>query len=224
MESTLDESVEIAAAAFAIRNTSGIAFAILYYDYFLTLGAEIERFWKRPKLTLAAFGYYLNRFLSLLGHIPVIYEFYGTHTQSRCSTLQVYHQLLAGVTQLIVGALQIYRVYALYESSRRVLYTLVSLAAVACITSAWAISQAWKLGHSAGDADRSGVRERVDQRDCDLRTSEIQGKYLAIVWGTILVCDAVIFVMTVYRVLQVQRRWPGSLFTLMVRDGALYFG
>ena len=41
----------------------------------------------------------------------------------------------------------------------------------------------------------------------------------AAVWAAVLVFDAIVFGLTAYRVLQVGRKWRGSLFTLMLRDG-----
>ena len=55
--------------------------AVLYFDYSLTFGDEVERFWMR-KFSPAAFGFFLNRYLSVLGHIPVMYEFFGPQVQS----------------------------------------------------------------------------------------------------------------------------------------------
>ena len=49
--------------------------AILYWDYLLTLKVEINTYWKaRP--SRAAWLYFLNRGLGLLGHLPVIVMFY----------------------------------------------------------------------------------------------------------------------------------------------------
>ncbi|KAI0752176.1 hypothetical protein C8Q74DRAFT_1222531 [Fomes fomentarius] len=160
--------LEIAQSTFIIRVASAVAFCILYYDWVLTLSAEVDRFWKR-RLSWVSFGYYLNRGLALLGHIPVIYEFYFWHirslTQHRsqtCSKLQMYHQILSGVMPVVVGALQIARVYALYESSQRVLIGLVGMAV-------WAITQAWKT-HDAAQVVKAGI---VDMNPiiCDLRVS-----------------------------------------------------
>ena len=53
---------------------------ILYYDYTLTFSAEVDRFWK-GRFSFASFIFYFNRYLALSGHIPVLYEFYGTHDQ-----------------------------------------------------------------------------------------------------------------------------------------------
>ena len=46
---------------------------ILYYDYFLIIDEEVQLFWKR-KLSWAA-GLFLGaRYLTLLGHVPVIFQ------------------------------------------------------------------------------------------------------------------------------------------------------
>ena len=59
--------------------SSGIA--ILYYDFAITFGQEVERFWSRG-FSAVAFGFFLNRYLSILSHIPIMYEFYGPQVQS----------------------------------------------------------------------------------------------------------------------------------------------
>ena len=52
--------------------------AILYYDYTLTLGDEIDYFWNTAKMSLVSTLFVLNRYLGLLGPIPVIVEFFMT--------------------------------------------------------------------------------------------------------------------------------------------------
>jgi hypothetical protein len=49
---------------------------ILYYDYALTLPDEAERFWATRSITWASFFFYVNRYLCLLGHIPVMVQYY----------------------------------------------------------------------------------------------------------------------------------------------------
>lgn len=51
--------------------------AILYYDYTLTLPIEIDWFWKRFKINWISLLYTSNRFLSLLGHIPIIIIYFS---------------------------------------------------------------------------------------------------------------------------------------------------
>ncbi|KAH0589999.1 hypothetical protein H2248_000180 [Termitomyces sp. 'cryptogamus'] len=49
-----------------------VSFTLLYYDYALTLPAEIDRFWSTRSLSWTSTFFYLNRYLSLFGHIPAI--------------------------------------------------------------------------------------------------------------------------------------------------------
>lgn len=46
--------------------------AILYYDYALTLSTEVERFWSSPSFSWGSTFFYLNRYLALFGHIPIV--------------------------------------------------------------------------------------------------------------------------------------------------------
>ena len=50
--------------------------ALLFYDYCLTLGVEIEHFWKRARISAVAALFVLNRYLTLLGQIPLIVEYF----------------------------------------------------------------------------------------------------------------------------------------------------
>ena len=54
--------------------------AVLVYEYFLTLLLEVERFWSAKRLSWSMFLFFLNRYLTLVGHIPltVEYLFYST--------------------------------------------------------------------------------------------------------------------------------------------------
>ncbi|KAG6905712.1 hypothetical protein DXG01_001159, partial [Tephrocybe rancida] len=53
-----------------------VSFTILYYDYALTLPAEIDRFWTSRTISWVSVFYYLNRYLTLFGHIPVMLQDY----------------------------------------------------------------------------------------------------------------------------------------------------
>ncbi|KAG6873264.1 hypothetical protein C0995_001038 [Termitomyces sp. Mi166 len=46
--------------------------ALLYYDYALTLPYEIDRFWSTRSLSWTSTFFYLNRYLSVFGHVPAI--------------------------------------------------------------------------------------------------------------------------------------------------------
>ncbi|PIL26040.1 hypothetical protein GSI_11794 [Ganoderma sinense ZZ0214-1] len=64
-----------------VRIASTATFTILYFDYVITFGTEVERFWA-TRFSSPSSVFYLNRYLSLFGHIPIVYQFYEAHDQS----------------------------------------------------------------------------------------------------------------------------------------------
>lgn len=60
--------------------TSGARLAVVfYYDYALTLHEEIRFFW-RPKRTMVAVFFFVNRYLSVFGNVPVILQSFAIWT------------------------------------------------------------------------------------------------------------------------------------------------
>ncbi|PIL26073.1 hypothetical protein GSI_11827 [Ganoderma sinense ZZ0214-1] len=58
------------------------ATAILYFDFFLTLPAEVDRYWTGNGCSWASFFFFLNRYMSVICHIPIIYEFFWSMPES----------------------------------------------------------------------------------------------------------------------------------------------
>ncbi|KAG6890501.1 hypothetical protein C0995_007700 [Termitomyces sp. Mi166 len=50
------------------------SYTLLYYDYALTLPAEVDRFWSTRLLSWTSAFFYLNRYLSIFGHVPAIVQ------------------------------------------------------------------------------------------------------------------------------------------------------
>ncbi len=50
---------------------------ILYYDYFITLPSEIDRFWCAGSHTWASTVFLANRYVALLGHLPLFYVIFA---------------------------------------------------------------------------------------------------------------------------------------------------
>ncbi|KAF9489904.1 hypothetical protein BDN71DRAFT_1593148 [Pleurotus eryngii] len=74
---------QLTASSLQIQNNvksylSLAAVTILYYDYWLTLPLEIERYWTLKGFTTARFLFYLNRYTSLFAHVPVIVAYFWT--------------------------------------------------------------------------------------------------------------------------------------------------
>lgn len=49
---------------------------LLYYDYFLTLSDEVDRFWHRGPHSWGSIIFFANRYLALLGHLPFVVSVY----------------------------------------------------------------------------------------------------------------------------------------------------
>ena len=124
--------------------------AILLYDYCLTFVAEVERCWGVRQLNWALVFFYLNRYLVLFGHAPIMLAYFWTTSNpnktevsislpqgssdwrgywratsqmlvsipslelrngdqillyilSSCQHLQIFHQYLAIMLQVVVG-------------------------------------------------------------------------------------------------------------------------
>ncbi|KAI0742654.1 hypothetical protein C8Q80DRAFT_1329230 [Daedaleopsis nitida] len=217
---TDDGPVRSAESSYPNRTVQAVAFAILYYDYVLTLPEEVERYWTAAAgRSWASFFFFLNRYMSVLCHIPVIFEFFATMPESLmviCHSLQLYHQLLAALTQLVVGTLLILRTYALYNRSRRVIYLLSCISILGGAISVWAV-----LSVRGSPVPPPDVSLWVG---CDLRISQKQGYYLAAAWSSIMAFDIVVFLLTSWQALHAGRMWSHSLFHVILRDGTLYFG
>ncbi|KAI0696398.1 hypothetical protein C8T65DRAFT_583479, partial [Cerioporus squamosus] len=212
--------ISSAESSYPNRVVQTVAFAVLYYDFLLTFPLEVERYWIAVGRSWVSFFFFVNRYMGVLCHLPVIYEFFGTMPEEvrrcciRCRTLQLYHQLLAAVTQLVVGTLLMLRTYALYNRNRRVVYLLSTICATGGAVSVWAI-----LSVRGSPSPSPNVSMWVG---CDLRISQKQGYYLAAAWSSILAFDTTVFVLTLRQALHVGRTWSHSLFHIILRDGQCY--
>ncbi|KAI8972586.1 hypothetical protein BD414DRAFT_540227 [Trametes punicea] len=222
------------------RILSSIAFTLLYYDFVLTFRQEVERYWSGT-LSWPSFLFFLNRYMSIMSHIPVIVEFFGIIPESRIA-FQQYHRVISMVIQAVVAALLLLRTYALYGRDRRILKLLLAIVGVGAIISVWVIIK----GHGAQRPTVMQV-QGISQAGCDLTLSQEEyvhtsrasrkvvnfltialpprrGSELAIAWSAILVFDGTVVVLTLLQALKVGRAWRGGYYRVMLRDGTIYFG
>jgi len=61
----------------AVYASEMAGYALLYYDYFLTLPKEIERFWHPGPYSWASIVFFANRYIALVGHVPFVYSVYA---------------------------------------------------------------------------------------------------------------------------------------------------
>ncbi|OBZ66937.1 hypothetical protein A0H81_13278 [Grifola frondosa] len=204
----------------ASRYFSLIALTLLYYDFVLTIPMEVERYWT-GSCSWASFLYFVNRYLSILSVIPVIFEFFGDmsetcHSINSDASRARNNRLKMLISNALRLDLLILRTYALYNHSRKILYLLISTLGFGGLVSIWAMIMT---------RTQEGPPNRVMAiTGCDPAVSTKQGYYLAAAWCPILVFDGTVFVLTFCKALQVGKTWSGSLFTIMLRDGTIYFG
>ncbi|KAJ7055987.1 hypothetical protein C8F01DRAFT_375217 [Mycena amicta] len=206
---------------------NAISFTLLFYDYFLTLPWEVLRYWGPTALTTAPnVLFFLNRYGTLLGSIPVVMQYFWTMEPTRrklqvCESLHSYHQYLAVVAQIIIGVMLIIRTYALYERNRRILFLMVLVAAGVIGVGAWAVLS----GNSKPAATDRDAAQLSLYIGCSSGVAASETTKLAIAWAGMAVFDCTIFLLTLYRALSrhVGQR-GGELVGVLLRDGSVYFG
>ncbi|KAJ7917155.1 hypothetical protein B0H13DRAFT_2322583 [Mycena leptocephala] len=207
--STIDIQAQLAANTNYYFNL--ISFSLLYYDYALTFGWEVSRYWGLAA-TAPNVLFFLNRYGMLLGTVPVVFQ---------CNKLHLYHEYFAVVTQIIIGIMLILRTYALYERNRRVLSLMIFVAAGVIAVGGWAVISG--PGAKAGDEVRE-VPPLHLYIGCSAGISASQSVGLAAAWAGMGMFDLTIFVLTLYRALSRRRAQSQGLVTVLLRDGSIYFG
>jgi len=194
-----------------------VSFSILLYDYCLTFVAEVERCWM-GKLNWGTGFFYLNRYLTLFGHVPIMMEvFWSTSNPNKveiCHHLQSFHQFLAIAIQIVVASMLIMRIYALYEQSRKVLAFYIFVALTIVIGGLWAM-----LG--GGNEKPRAVQIHVG---CGANLSRKKAVRLGACWAGMLLFDSLVFCMTLYKSVVLPRPNGVNILDILFRDGVIYFG
>ncbi|KAI0780786.1 hypothetical protein BD413DRAFT_11766 [Trametes elegans] len=177
-------------------------FTILYYDYAITVLSEIQFCWTQPKLKPSFMLFVINRYLGLIGPIPLFLEYFLQNADEHG----------------IVAILMILRTYALYHGSKRILVLLVAMhiggdihCIVAVVTSKSPLSTNTPLDFNFPW--------------CNTSLTNDQGVHLALAWSAMLWFDTIIFVLTLYKAIQMRREISaGGLIERLFRDGTIYYG
>ncbi|KAJ7800178.1 hypothetical protein B0H14DRAFT_3156133 [Mycena olivaceomarginata] len=180
-------------------------FTLLVYDHLLTLEWEISRYWGEAfTLTVPNVLFFANRYGTLFGNIPVIIP---------CHNLESFHQYFIVGTQVLVGVMLFLRTYALYERSKRVLVLMLGVAVGTVAVGLWSVI--------TSTSDDTSINPYFG---CNFTTSRSEGNSLAVAWAGVTIFDSTIFLLTLYRVFGRHRANEPDLFTILLRDGSLYFG
>ncbi|KAL5498712.1 hypothetical protein ACEPAH_2067 [Sanghuangporus vaninii] len=192
-----------------------IAFAILYYDYLLTFEEEVRFFWRRRKANSVTILFFLNRYLSIFGVIPVILQSFRSWSDKGCDALQKFHQFFSVLVQIIVGIILIIRTYALYERNVKIAIIMAIFAFIVVCIGVWAI-----LGKSSVVEGPFDLSYMLGCHPLIAREGAIR---LAAAWGGLLLFDSVIFTLTLVKAIAIWKLGTRRLFHVLVRDGTIYY-
>ncbi|KAJ7161791.1 hypothetical protein C8R43DRAFT_991490 [Mycena crocata] len=210
---------QIQQAIFLSRILIIIPFTILVYEYLLTLKRETRQFWGRP-LTWGSFFFYLNRYTSIFGTIPVVVQYNSTTTDSAkmpvstlCRAMRAYHQYFALVSQVMVAIILIMRTFALYDRSKRILAltVLITLGIFA-----------FAIAELLTKTEVETLADNIAAFGCPIGTPHAKSLRLAAAWSGMLLFDVMIFGLTLYKALRL-KVGRGELLTILIRDGSVYF-
>ncbi|KAH8836158.1 hypothetical protein DL96DRAFT_1703090 [Flagelloscypha sp. PMI_526] len=174
---------------------------LLYWDHIVTLGDEIQCFWRRANRA-GIWCFFINRYLSFFANIPLwIVTFFHMN-----------QEILLVVTQIIVGILLGIRVWALYACSPKIKYYMISVSVILIGIAVWGVA----TSHAT-----------YDNLDCSQSLSHDAAVHVATAWECLFIYDLNIIVLTLYRsrqaTFQYGVRHKVPLVQLIVRDGSVYF-
>ncbi|TFK23592.1 hypothetical protein FA15DRAFT_458899 [Coprinopsis marcescibilis] len=203
-----------------MRFSAAVAYGLLYYDYFITFTREIKWIWipqgRKRRANWMTWFFFANRYLSIIGHIPTIYQYFVTSNNPLrlpVSRLLTYHEVLIFILQVFAGVFLIIRTYALYHKSKLVLGALLAVGLAILALSVWAIVVG-KHHYNAEDA-------LLDT--CLMPTAKDQARRFAGVYAGILALDLLIFGLTMFKSVQHIRRDNSFILRVLLRDGVIYF-
>ncbi|KAF8590788.1 hypothetical protein K439DRAFT_1164453 [Ramaria rubella] len=215
--------------------------AILYYDWFLTLPEEVNRYW-RPKFTGPTILFLLNRYLPVIGFIPTMISYFSgdfspavrfricvtspatlinndtISDEQVCAKHVVPFALAANlVSQSLIGIVLLLRTYAIYERSGIILLFLIVAWSVEIGVGIWGASSLVPLMLPPGI---SGC----------LPHSPDNSKFrLAAAYMGVLFYEAFIYGLTLWKTLRYRQNRAyfsipdNTLIGTIIRDGSVYF-
>ncbi|KAF7319601.1 MCU domain-containing protein [Mycena chlorophos] len=226
------------------------SFTLLLYDYALTLDWEVSRYWsRRSNLNWPTFLFYLNRYGTLAGNIPVALTAFWTsvptaskvkvrvfvsassqtHLFTSCKALDSYHQYFVILSQIVIGLLLLLRTYALYDRSRLVLAFMLAFGVGMIALGLWATLDS----HHSSPQGSPVVALYIG---CEYLVPKEESTSLIVAWLAMGAYDVMIFGLTLARALTEwfrtrSARVPGegrsstpTLLQVLMRDGTIYFG
>ncbi|KAI0037239.1 hypothetical protein K488DRAFT_81461 [Vararia minispora EC-137] len=195
------------------------ALAVLYYEYFTTLPAEIKHVWPYG-LSPPTLLFFANRYIPLVGDTAAtVFDLTDlVSDRKQCMTLGLVREILATFEQIWVLSLLCLRVIALFRNARPIIVAVTVSAAAVIGLSSWSGQLIRHEGYLIQNPKIPG---------CHLAIGFMVASRIAIAWGTRVVFDLLAVLLTLYYSLQTRSRqgqWSASDFltSCIYRDGAIY--
>ncbi|KAI0270704.1 hypothetical protein BC834DRAFT_967434 [Gloeopeniophorella convolvens] len=199
------------------RLTTDIAVAsaaLIFYDWILTSGGELDYLWRRERLTYARVLFVLARYPALA--CALLDLFPSSVTQGNVLTCLRLATIV--FSELILAT----RTWAIWEKSRAVLAVLVGTF-VACAAPGIAIIERDIATTVLGPSADPGL---ADVQQCQVFTSAVKHVWV-VPYLVVMVFEAVVLALTLYRVLAYYREVPKQtrtpLLDVLWIDGVMYF-
>ncbi|CAK5272706.1 unnamed protein product [Mycena citricolor] len=213
---------------------------VLYWEHLVTFEDEVKYLWQRAR-TASTYAFLLNRYLASFGNLVVL-VFHFTPLPStvqsptrccridsfaelerRCNGANLFRQLLLLLNQIVICVLLTLRIYAIYGRGSHLWKYLIVTGLCLLAISVWAVSgsRGTPLPDDTAGGCHTGVSEKV-------------AVHLVVPWEALFVYDWLIFAALFARSIRARREenvrlqiaprdGEFPLFSLLIRDGAIYF-
>ncbi|KAI6006760.1 hypothetical protein EDC04DRAFT_3095582 [Pisolithus marmoratus] len=224
-----------------------VAYALFIYDYVLTFADEMERFWSRPRRSWAFLLFMAIRYITLLSRVPAfgvnfLPSSFGPYSSVSVASSQtslhpdsdIAIVLAINIPDFFHQVVMTLRVYAMYGENRRILFLLLSFIGIGLGVGLWGLI----IGSSLPTEplqNQGCLRSISQQQFVFIRLFHFTESVLirvlfsprtpgyAALWGVQLIFDAMVFVLTVWKLLRMESMCKRSLVDVLLRDGAMYF-
>ncbi|KAJ3999275.1 hypothetical protein F5050DRAFT_1028819 [Lentinula boryana] len=192
-----------------------VEFTIVVYDYFLTLDAEIERYWG-SRTTFATTLFYVNRYSTILGLIPRILFDFWPEPILRLRVIRLY--VIYEYRRWIAILLSVMKTCAAGNSLESIFHILTAWCKVSDRTYPSQLQLYFSRNVLTGTDYSSPV---IYQNGCNQITTRQQGHYMAYSWLGVVIFDLCIFGLTLWKTLRMRRYYAlyGGIGTILMRDG-----
>ncbi|KAJ7501182.1 hypothetical protein B0H11DRAFT_2225003 [Mycena galericulata] len=192
-----------------------VCLVIVIYDHLLTFSTEVKYIWL-TKLRTSTCWFLAARYIGLIGNITVS-VFYFVRFYVLSQRMYIVWEIFIITLELLIETTLCIRVFAMYN---RNLWVGVPLLALVCIGGILIMVGVVKLV-PAQNLAAPGLN------GCNTPYPRYAAEHFAKAWIIVLVCDVLVFALTVrqaYMQSHTSRLHNGSLIQRMLKDGCMYFG